>query len=454
MLLPHALRALQKSTAAAPTYVGGRTASFVGSTGTDTDISLSGTLSGGVATSPAQDDVIVLVYSTGSNSANRNIKVNTAGYLLVGEKDFSNDTYDAHLIIYVKVAGASETTVQVGPTLNANDAGAVAIHVWRNIDLDILVEKVEHVSIANTVLINPPSITPVTSGAIVIAGGGSGHASNLVYNTPALLSNFIQVNSSDAFRTTLAIGSGTWTSGAFDVAQFTLSSGLDSTAYSNNSFSLALKPGPTVSSDYPTIVDATNDSGSNTSSTVTTPTGTASGDLVVIIITVAQNNPLVVTGPSGFATANSYDTGGGEVVKYIFTKTAGGSEPASYTISWTKSGIPETLSYSTCCITLRNATTTGAVYGSTTETSSINPSAAGLTITSKGLLIAYYATKATATEVYPPSLCSFTEGTPNSGDVSSFLYTRKQLNISSTALLMVASASFTFYTQQVFFPRS
>lgn len=453
MLLPHALRALQKASSA-PIYVGGRTASFVGSSGTNTDISLSGTLSGGVATSPAQDDVIVLVYSTGS-IANRSIKVNTAGYLLVGEKDYSNDTYDNNLVIYVKTAGSSETTVQVGPTLNVNDAGAVAIHVWRNIDLDILVEKVEQASIINTALINPPSITPVTSGAIVIAGGGSGHITSLVYNTPALLSNFIQTNGSDTYDTTVAIGSGTWTSGVFDVGQFSLNSGVDSASYSNNSFAMALKPGPTVSNDYPTIVDATNDSGSNSSSTVTTPTGTASGDLVVIIITVAQNNPLVVTGPSGFATANSYDTGGGEVVKYIFTKTAGGSEPASYTISWTKSGVPEALSYSTCCVTLRNATTTGAVYGSTTETSSTNPSASGLTITSKGLLIAYYATKATATEVYPPSLCSFTEGTPNSAaDVSSFLYTRKQLNISSTALVMVASGTFTFYTQQVFFPRS
>lgn len=453
MLLPHALRALQKTAAVAPVYVGGRTASFVGSSGTNTDISLSGTLSGGVATSPAQDDVIVLVYSTGSVS-NRSIKVNTAGYLLVGEKDYSNDTYDNNLVIYVKVAGASETTVQVGPTLNANDAGAVAIHVWRNIDLDILVEKVEHATITNTALINPPSITPVTSGAIVIAGGGSGHITSLVYNTPALLSNFIQTNGADAYDTTVAIGSGTWTSGAFDVAQFTLSSGTDSTSYSNNSFAIALKPGPTVSSDYPTIVDATNDSGNNTSSTVTTPTGTASGDLVVIIITVEQNTPLVVTGPSGFATANSYDTGGGDVVKYIFTKTAGGSEPASYTISWTKSGVPDALPYSTCCVTLRNATTTGAVYGSTTETTSTNPSASGLTISAKGLLIAYYAAKATATEVYPPSLCSFTEGNPNSVDISSFLYTRKQLNISSTALLMVASSTFTFYTQQIFFPRS
>lgn len=453
MLLPHALRALQKTAAVAPVYVGGRTASFVGSTGTNTNISLSGTLSGGVATSPAQDDVIVLVYSTGS-TANRSIKVNTAGYLLVGEKDYSNDTYDNNLVIYVKTAGSSETTVQVGPTLNANDAGAVAIHVWRNIDLNILVEKVEQTSIVDTALINPPSITPVTSGAVVIAGGGSGHNTSLVYNTPALLSNFIQTNGSDTNDTTVALGSGTWTSGAFDVAQFTLSSGTNANTYSNNSFSLALKPGPTVPSDYPTIVDATNDSGSNTSSTVTTPTGTASGDLVVIIITVAQNSPLVVTGPSGFATANSYDTGAGEVVKYIFTKTAGGSEPASYTISWTKSGIPESLQYSTCCITIRDATTTGAVYGATTETGATSPSAAGLTITSKGLLIAYYAAKATATEVYPPSLCSFTEGTPNSADVSSFLYTRKQLNISSTALVMVASGSFTFYTQQVFFPRS
>lgn len=452
MLLPHALRALQK-TSSAPIYVGGRTTSFVGSTGTNTDISLSGTLSGGVATSPAQDDVIVLVYSTGS-TANRSIKVNTAGYLLVGEKDYSNDTYDNNLVIYVKTAGSSETTVQVGPTLNANDAGAVAIHVWRNIDLNILVEKVEQTSIVDTALINPPSITPVTSGAVVIAGGGSGHNTSLVYNTPALLSNFIQTNGSDTNDTTVALGSGTWTSGAFDVAQFTLSSGTNANTYSNNSFSLALKPGPTVPSDYPTIVDATNDSGNNTSSTVTTPTGTASGDLVVIIITVAQNSPLVVTGPSGFATANSYDTGAGEVVKYIFTKTAGGSEPASYTISWTKSGIPESLQYSTCCITIRDATTTGAVYGATTETGATSPSAAGLTITSKGLLIAYYAAKATATEVYPPSLCSFTEGTPNSADVSSFLYTRKQLNISSTALVMVASGSFTFYTQQVFFPRS
>lgn len=455
MLLEHALRSVTKANI--PTYVGGVTSGFLGLLTGNTNVSISGTLTGGAASSPAENDVIIVVYSTGS-VGNRNIAVVSPGYLLVGEKDYSNDTYDNNLVIYAKVAGATaEGNVVVGPTLSTTDGGVVAVHVWRNIDTNIIVEKVEQVSIIDTALLNPPSITPITSGAVILAGGGSGHiAGSLVYSTttsPAL-SNFVQANSgNDTYDSTVAIGNAVWTSGAFDVGAFTLTTGTNATTYSNNSFALALKPQSTEVNEYPDYIDSTDIGGVGTSATVTKPTNTTSGDLIVIFVVVEQNTPLTVTPPSGFTTSNTYD-GTGQVI-WTLTKTAGGSEPADYTVSWLKSGAAVSLKYAVACVTLRNATTTGAVYGTVSEVNATStPTAPALTLSAKGILFSLYAAKSSIAQVYPPSLCTKIEEVPSSANISFFLFYRKHLNVNSTGLLFVPDTTGDFVSQQSFFPRA
>jgi hypothetical protein len=451
MLLPHALRAVNKVTP--PVYVGGVTQGFLGSTLlAGYTVSLT-SLTGGIASQPAEGDVIVVVFSTGSIN-NRRIRMLTSGYLLVGTKSYVNDTYDNNLLVAVKVAGASETSVNTTASGSGNDSAAIAVQVWRDVDKDIIVEELAQASGTDTALINPPSITPITQKAVVLAGGGSGHITSLTYNTPSELSNFIQTNGlDDTYDTTVAVGSVSWNSGAVDVGAFSLSSGTDSTSYSYNSFAFALKPGPTQSSNYPTIVDATSAAGTNSTATVTKPTGTASGDLIVIIVVVAQNSPLVFTGPSGFSTADTYD--GTALVKYVYTKVAGGSEPADYSVSWTKSGSPVSQAFSIACITLRDATTTGAVYGTNTEATTADPSASGLTLSSRGVLMAVYASSAASTAIaqfYSPSMCTLTESIETPSAI--FLYTRKQMAVNTTALSLSTLTNTTYVSQQLFFPRS
>lgn len=456
MLLSHALRALQKTTpAAGPVYVGGKTAGFVGATANYSPISLTD-LTGGIASSPSENDLIVVLYSTGSTS-NRFIRVVTSGYFPVGNKQYTNDTYDTNFVIYVKPAGASETSVTVSGSGSSSDSAAIAIQVWRGIDTSIMVEADTFTSITNTALINPPSITPVTSGAIVLAGGGAGHNTQLTYATPSDLSNFIQTNgASDSNDTTVAVGSTSWSSGAIDIAQFTLSSGSDSTSWSNVSFAIALKPGPHVASDYPSFVGGESSYEAISENTVSKPSGTAENDLIVLILAIDNTGMNQFTPPSGF-TAQT-ETAISVFVYKVYTKIASASEPATYTVSWLKDGTLDSADSYLACITLRNATTTSAVYGTVNEVRSsnvLNPDALGVSVTQNGILLVAYATKNTATTRMGPTVCTLATSSPST-NISGFVYYRPQPDIdgSTDSLYMSAAATGDYVTQQIFFPRS
>jgi len=451
MLLPHALRALQKAPAApAPVYVGGKTAAFLGSTINYSAISLTD-LTGGVASSPSQDDLIVVVYSTGS-IADRFINVVTSGYFPVGTKWYQNDSYDTNLIIFVKPAGVSETSVTISGSGNLADSAAVAIQVWRNIDTSIMVEIDTFDTFANTSLINPPSITPVTPGAIVLAGGGSAHITALTYSSG--LSNFIQTNGlNDTYDTTVAMGSASWSSGALDIAQFSLSSGSSATTHSNVSFALALKPGPAVPDNYPTFVGGESSHENVSENTVSKPTGTAENDLIVLILAIDNKGMNQFTPPSGFTARTETNTT--NFVYKVYTKVAGSSEPATYTVSWLKDGTTENADSYLACVTLRNATTTSAVYGTAQQVLSNVPEAVSVNISQNGILLSAYAVKNTYTSRLNPTLSTLATSSPSTA-MSGFVFYKPQLNIggSSSRLFMGTLTADNFVTQQIFFPRS
>ncbi|WP_066210248.1 MULTISPECIES: DUF2807 domain-containing protein [Sphingomonadales] len=225
-------------------YVGGKTAAITASTSTATNVSLTD-LSGGLASAPAAGDIVIVGYATCS-TIDRAIGVNTAGYAEIAEL-YANDTNDANLSVSWKIMGSTpDTTVAISATGSASDPGSVAIHVWRGVDATTPLDVTSTTATAlNSWVPNPPSITPVTSGAVVLAlgaGAGSSAPSAIGSITNSDLSNFIARSVDNAFRSVgIGVGSFAWTSGAFDPAAFTVA-GTDSTLNSSASLTLALRP--------------------------------------------------------------------------------------------------------------------------------------------------------------------------------------------------------------------
>ncbi len=199
-------------------YVGGLTSTFVGAASGTQTISINGTLTGGSNTSPSANDIVIVVYTTGS-TADRAIGVTTAGYTEEAELYSNGTSYDTNLSFSWKRMGTTvDTSVLVNATGNAADAGAVAIHVWRGVDTVTAMDVARTTATATgTSRPNPAAITPVTTGAVIIVAGGGSAATGAVY-TASYLSNFRTATSADTNDAMVGIGSVAWTSGAYDPA--------------------------------------------------------------------------------------------------------------------------------------------------------------------------------------------------------------------------------------------
>ncbi len=230
------------SKAAAPSgiqYVGGRTFAFAGTTD-DVTISLSGTLSGGLATSPSSGDVAIVYFGTGSTLDNELI---VSGYTEIVEL-YANSTFDTNLVVAYRILNLFTvgSVFLTGGSRNTSNAGAVAIQVWRGVDATTPLDVTRTTSTTtSSVLCNPPAITPITSGAIIVAGGAGAHNVGAETFSSSDLTNFLTVGSGDTNDATIGLGYKVWTSGAFDPAQFTFG-GTDSTTFSSASVTLALRP--------------------------------------------------------------------------------------------------------------------------------------------------------------------------------------------------------------------
>lgn len=219
-------------------YVGGYVQGFSGQT-TDRIITLT-SLTGGLASAPAGGDIVIVYFGTGS-VVDRNLVV--SGYTEIAEL-YRGDTYDTNLVAAYKFMGSNPDTsfTLTGGTLNIDDAGAIAVQVWRGVDetTPLDVTRTTDTGI-DTVLCDPPAITPITSGAIIVAGGAGAHAGGTqTYSSPDL-SGFISVGGNDVVDVTIGLGYTIWTSGTFDFAPFTFS-GTDTVASTWASVTLALRP--------------------------------------------------------------------------------------------------------------------------------------------------------------------------------------------------------------------
>ncbi len=221
-------------------YVGGYVDGFAGGT-TDRTITLT-SLTGGLASAPAGGDLVIVYFGTGSNT-DRNLVV--SGYTEVAEL-YSNDVYDTNLVAAYKfMGGTPDTSVTLtGGTGSTSDGGAVAVQVWRNVNpvtpLDVTSTTATGI---NSVLCDPPAITPTTTGSIIVSGGAGAHDNDEGAETYSSsdLTAFISDGSGDTNAVTIGLGYKAWTSGSFNPAQFTFSAG-DDTSFSWAAVTLALRP--------------------------------------------------------------------------------------------------------------------------------------------------------------------------------------------------------------------
>lgn len=222
-------------------YVGGNTATKAGATTGNSTISLT-TLTGGIASSAAAGDIVIAVFATGS-AADRTLSITdgTTAYTLINAELYSNGTtYDSNLRVAYKVLTAADASVTFGPTGNNADAGAMAVHVWRGVDTGTPMD-VAAVPATGTGTGRPDaaSITPTTTGAVILVAGGAAAGTGAVFVASAL-SNFRTATSSDTNDAMVGIGSFAWVSGAYDPAAWT--GGTTNAADAWTAMTIALRP--------------------------------------------------------------------------------------------------------------------------------------------------------------------------------------------------------------------
>jgi hypothetical protein len=243
-------------------YVGGQTA---GRTNASAALQVNFALTGGLAATPAEGDLVVVTCVTGSAGGNPTMAVTTpAGYSNAGQINQSAVTADTSIDVSVKFMGASpDTSVTIPGTTNNAWGEAYAIQVFRGVDAAIVDVPVAGVGGTATGRPDPASVTPTTAGAWILVCGGGAAGTGANYIAPAnYTSNFL--TSVGADTTDAMVGCGyrsDWASGAENPAAYT-----GGTTGANDSwgcFTLALRPAST-----PAITGTLNatETGSDTAS--------------------------------------------------------------------------------------------------------------------------------------------------------------------------------------------
>ena len=228
-------------------YVGGNALgrSGSGSAGNSHDLTA---LTGGIGSSAAEGDLVIVAMVVGGSATLGDVTLAmvTSGYSEITPAGglYSADTRVTNLAVFAKFMTSSpDTTAVTGPSQNTAAGLASAVHVWRGVDpttsLDVAIQTATGI---DTVLADPPAITPITAGAVILVIGGGAHTigAAAVYTTS--LDNLQTASGNDTLDAIVGIASyGAWTSGSYDPAAFGFS-GSDSTLNSWCAATIALRP--------------------------------------------------------------------------------------------------------------------------------------------------------------------------------------------------------------------
>ena len=173
-------------------YVGSTTGA---GTGSSYSVSLSGTLTGGVASSPATNDLVVVMAAHGNTASSApNVTGNNSGaYTGIGTAIHANDTWDTEARPFYKVMGGTpDTSLTITRTNTTTYGGATVVHVWRGVDTSNPFIGVQQTSGTNGCVINCPAYNPAVTDAMIFAGGaGTMAATSSAYTGITGMSNFV-----------------------------------------------------------------------------------------------------------------------------------------------------------------------------------------------------------------------------------------------------------------------
>lgn len=197
-------------------YVGGYVTTGTG-TISNIDVSLT-SLSGGLGTSPAAGDLVIVYFGTGSQN-NRSLVIE--GYTTVADLYQDGASYDTNFIAGYKIMGSTpDVQVTLRGTSSTSDATAVIVQVWRNASIGSAASFTQTGS-----NFDPPSVTPVANGSWVVVGGAAAHGDGVDTFTSPDLSGFITDGANSVNDVSIGAGYYEWTSGTFDPQQWTNTSG-------------------------------------------------------------------------------------------------------------------------------------------------------------------------------------------------------------------------------------
>jgi hypothetical protein len=205
-------------------FVGGAVASKVGAAAGNSTIALNSGLTGGIASAAASGDFVLAAFATGATS-NKTLAITdgASNYTLVGSEFYENGSTDLNLRIAYKFI-TSDTDTTFGPTQDVQDAGAMSVLVFRNVNATTPLDATPTTasSTGAGLLPSPPAITPVTPGAFVaIIGAVAGGGAALAEPFGSFWEYFASIYQSDTFSVSLGVGyEGGWTSGSYDPENF------------------------------------------------------------------------------------------------------------------------------------------------------------------------------------------------------------------------------------------
>ena len=238
-------------------YVGGTSG-----TGTSNgySVSLNGTLTGGLASSPSPGDIVVVSSGFGNTASSAPaVSGNISGaYTSLFTPIHQNDTWDTEFGCFYKIMGSSvDTSLTITRTTNTAYGGGTAVQVWRGVDQTNPIDVTTTTAGAgNASAPNPPSITPATVGALLMAAGcGTQGPSGSAFTVPAGL-GYVSIladgSTSDVgvyLRTAIE-----WASGAYDLK--TATGGATSSSCSWAAATIALRPVSTLTTSAAGAIQA------------------------------------------------------------------------------------------------------------------------------------------------------------------------------------------------------
>lgn len=221
--------------------VGGASGGLNNSSASTYNISLSA-LTGGIASSPSAGDIIIVV-SGWASTTNGDPGVTTAGYTEIADL-YSNDDHDVNMSVsYLVISGTPPTSVTVSASGVSGNNSAATVGVFRGVDnttpLDVTTTTATGF---NGTDFNPAAITPITSGAWVVATGMSAGLNSGTYTAASGYTEIADIGtgSSGTRNSSSGIFYKAWTSGVEDPGTFTNSTG--GTGASWASATIALRP--------------------------------------------------------------------------------------------------------------------------------------------------------------------------------------------------------------------